>query len=100
MAALGLAWALVRGNAAGWGSAEVVGALIAGAVAAVAFGAWQRRAAAPMLPPRLLRSRALTAGNLAIFALNGSLSIAIFLMAQFHRDSRAYQVGHLNDAAG
>ena len=30
--ALGLVWGLVRGNQAGWGSAEVLGALIAGAV--------------------------------------------------------------------
>jgi EmrB/QacA subfamily drug resistance transporter len=85
VAALGLAWGLVRGNAAGWGSAETIGALIAGAVAAVAFGAWQRRAKAPMLPPRLLRSRALSAGNVAIFALNGSLTIVVFLMPQFQQ---------------
>jgi EmrB/QacA subfamily drug resistance transporter len=83
VAALGLAWALVRGNTAGWASAEIIGSLAVGAVAAVAFGAWQRRAASPMLPPRLLRSRALTAGNIAIFAMNGSLSVAIFLMPQF-----------------
>ncbi|MBO0818614.1 MAG: MFS transporter, partial [Actinobacteria bacterium] len=34
VAALGLVWGLIRGNAAGWGSAEVVGALAGGAVAA------------------------------------------------------------------
>src|SRR5262249_57503289 len=52
-AALGLVWALVRANTVGWGSAETAGALAAGAVAAVAFTAWQRRARAPMLPLRL-----------------------------------------------
>jgi MFS family permease len=84
-AALGLVWGLVRGNAAGWGSAETVGTLAAGTVAAVAFGAWQRRARAPMLPPRLFRSRAFFAGNAAIFWLNGSLSAAVFLMPQFQQ---------------
>jgi EmrB/QacA subfamily drug resistance transporter len=85
IAALGLAWGLVRGNAAGWGSAETIGALVAGVVAAIAFGAWQRRARSPMLPPRLLRSRALSAGNVAIFALNGSITVVVFLLPQFEQ---------------
>jgi EmrB/QacA subfamily drug resistance transporter len=85
VAALGLVWGLVRGNTAGWGSAETVGALAAGTVAAVAFGAWQRRAPAPMLPLRLFASRAFTAGNVTIFLLNGSLSAAVFLMPQFQQ---------------
>jgi EmrB/QacA subfamily drug resistance transporter len=84
-AALGLVWGLVRGNTAGWGSAKTIGTLAAGGAAAVAFGLWQRRAPAPMLPPRLFRSRAFTAGNTAIFLLNGSLSVAVFLMPQFQQ---------------
>jgi EmrB/QacA subfamily drug resistance transporter len=84
-AALGLVWGLVRGNTVGWGSAETVVALAAGAAAAVAFGAWQTRAPSPMLPPRLFGSRAFTAGNAAIFLLNGSLGAAIFLMPQFQQ---------------
>ena len=68
-AALGLVWGLVRGNAAGWGSAEVVGALAGGRRAARrAFVAWSSCARrAPMLPMRLFRSRAFSAGNAAIF---------------------------------
>jgi EmrB/QacA subfamily drug resistance transporter len=84
-AALGLVWGLVRGNAAGWGSAETVGTLAGGTLAAIAFGAWQRRAAAPMLPVRLFASRAFSAGNTVIFLLNGSLSAAVFLMPQFQQ---------------
>src|SRR5262249_36056434 len=84
-AALGLVWALVRANTVGWGSAETAGALAAGAVAAVAFTAWQRRARAPMLPLRLFRSRAFSAGNAAIFFLNASLTGAVFLMPQFQQ---------------
>jgi EmrB/QacA subfamily drug resistance transporter len=85
VAALGLVWGLVRGNTAGWGSAEVASALTAGAVAAVAFAAWERRAPHPMLPARLFRSPAFTAGNAAVFAVNASLTGVIFLMPQFQQ---------------
>jgi len=84
-AALGLVWGLVRGNTAGWGSAEVIGTLTPGAVAAVAFAAWERRAAHPMLPARLFRSPAFSAGNAAIFTINASLTGVIFLMPQFQQ---------------
>jgi EmrB/QacA subfamily drug resistance transporter len=84
-AALGLVWGLVRGNTAGWGSSETVGALAAGAVAAAAFAAWERRGASPMLPVRLFRSPAFSAGNAAIFAINASLTGVIFLMPQYQQ---------------
>ena len=85
VAALGLVWGLIRGNAAGWGSAEVIGALAGGAVATAGFAAWERRAARPMLPPRLLRSPAFTSGNIAIFVINASLTGVIFLMPQYQQ---------------
>jgi hypothetical protein len=84
-AALGLVWGLVRGNTAGWGSPEVIGTLAGGAAAVVAFAAWERRAARPMLPARLFRSPAFSAGNTAIFLINASLTGVIFLMPQFQQ---------------
>ncbi|HEX8006976.1 MAG TPA: DHA2 family efflux MFS transporter permease subunit [Trebonia sp.] len=86
VAALGLAWGLVRGNAAGWTSPETAAAFSLGAVATAGFVLWERRAAAvsvPMLPVRLFRSPAFSAGNATIFLLNASLSGAVFLMPQF-----------------
>jgi MFS family permease len=62
VAALGLVWGLVRGNSVGWGSAQTAGSLASGVVAALAFVAWERRAARPMLPMRLFRSPAFSAG--------------------------------------
>src|SRR3954462_15101693 len=38
---LGFVWALVRGNEAGWGSPEVVGSFVLGAVLIAAFVAWE-----------------------------------------------------------
>src|SRR6478735_3245820 len=51
---LGLVWALVRGETAGWTSVEVVGMSAVGVALLVGFAVWERRAAHPLLPPRLL----------------------------------------------
>jgi EmrB/QacA subfamily drug resistance transporter len=80
--ALGLVWGLVRGNQAGWGSAEVLGALAAGVLLVAAFVAWELRAREPMLPMSLFRSRAFASGNAAIFFLFASLFSAVFFFAQ------------------
>lgn len=80
---LGIVWGLVRGNAAGWDSVEVVGALAAGATLLGAFVAWELRARAPMLPMRYFRSRAFSAGNAAIFFVIASLFSGVFFLSQF-----------------
>jgi EmrB/QacA subfamily drug resistance transporter len=80
---LGIVWALVRGNSAGWGSAEVVLTLAVGAALVAAFVAWELRTRAPMLPMRFFRSRAFSAGNAATFFLFASLFSAVFFFAQF-----------------
>jgi EmrB/QacA subfamily drug resistance transporter len=81
--AFGIVWGLVRGNSAGWGSAEVVLALALGGLLTAAFVGWELRSRAPMLPPRLFRSRAFSAGNAAIFFHWASALGALFFMAQF-----------------
>jgi len=88
--ALGLVWGLVRGNAAGWGSPEVVGSLAAGAVLAAAFVAWELRAREPMLPMRFFRSAAFSSGNAASFLLFGSIFGAAFFFAQFLQTTLHY----------
>jgi EmrB/QacA subfamily drug resistance transporter len=89
-AALGLVWGLVRGNAAGWGSLEVVATLGAGSLLALAFVAWELRAREPMLPMRLFRSRAFSAGNVATFCLLASILSAVFFLAQFLQTTLGY----------
>jgi EmrB/QacA subfamily drug resistance transporter len=80
--ALGIVWGLVRGNSAGWGSPEVVTAVLAGALLVVGFVRWELRTPVPMLPMRLFRSRAFASGNAAGFFLFASLFGAVFFMAQ------------------
>ncbi len=84
-AVLGIAWGLVRGNTAGWGSSEVIGTLAGGALLLVAFVLWESRAREPMLPMRLFRSRAFAAGNAAGLLMFGALFSAVFFMAQFQQ---------------
>jgi EmrB/QacA subfamily drug resistance transporter len=88
--ALGIVWGLVRGNSAGWGSAEVVATLAAGVLLVVAFVAWERRAAEPMIPMSFFRSRAFSAGNLAIFAVFGSLFAEVYFFSQLLQTAMGY----------
>jgi EmrB/QacA subfamily drug resistance transporter len=81
--ALGLVWGLVRGNIAGWGSLEVLGTLVGGAVLIAAFVDWQRRAREPMVPLGMFRSRAFSAGNAASFFTLASLFCGVFFLSQF-----------------
>ncbi len=79
----GLVWGLVRGNGAGWGSAEVVVAFGLGIALLVAFVLWELRTREPMLPMRFFRSRAFSAGNAAIFFAVGALFCGVFFISQF-----------------
>jgi EmrB/QacA subfamily drug resistance transporter len=89
-AALGLVWGLIRGNTAGWGSAEVIVPLAAGAALAAGFVAWELRTEQPMLPMRFFRSRAFSAGNLASFLMFGSVFGTVFFFAQFLQIAHGY----------
>jgi EmrB/QacA subfamily drug resistance transporter len=89
-AAFGIVWGLVRGNSAGWESLEVVGALAAGVLLVGAFVSHERRAAEPMLPMRLFRSRPFSAGNAAIFFTLASLFGAVFFFAQMLQTALGY----------
>lgn len=84
-ATLGIVWGLMRGNRAGWGNAEVLIALAAGALLAIAFIVAERRTGDAMLPMRLFSSRSFSAGSATNFLLSGALYSAVFFMAQFQQ---------------
>jgi EmrB/QacA subfamily drug resistance transporter len=85
--ALGLTWGLVRASTLGWGSAEVLGALLAGFVLIAAFVAWEDRTRTPMLPLALFRRRAFASANAVSFFMYAGLFGAVFLMAQFFQNA-------------
>jgi EmrB/QacA subfamily drug resistance transporter len=87
---LGIVWGLVRGNAVGWSSPQIVGSLAIGAVLTAAFVLWELRAPAPMLPMRFFRSRAFAAANLASLFMFFGMFGAIFLLAQFLQTVQGY----------
>jgi EmrB/QacA subfamily drug resistance transporter len=86
MAAIGavaLAWGLVRTGDVGWGSPQVIGAMILAAALLAGFVAWERRASEPMLPLRLLRVRTFGAANATGFLMMASITSAAFMMSQY-----------------
>ena len=87
---LGIVWALVRANAAGWASPEVVASMAGGLALLAAFVRWQLRAPRPMLPMRFFADRAFSAGNGAIFLAVGALFCGVFFIAQFLQTALGY----------
>ena len=86
----GVVWALVRGNAEGWTSPEILGSLLGGLLLVAAFVAWELRAAAPMLPMRFFRSPAFALANTASFFMFFGMFGSIFLLAQFFQTVQGY----------
>jgi EmrB/QacA subfamily drug resistance transporter len=86
----GIVWGLVRGNSVGWGSTEIVGALVAGALLVAAFVAWERRAENPMLPMRFFRNRTFALANVASLLMSFGMFGSIFLLAQFFQTVQGY----------
>lgn len=76
---LALVYGVVRAEPVGWTSAEVIGFLAAGVVMLAAFLAVEARSKAPLVPLRLLRSRALSTSSSAL-GLNGASFLAMFFL--------------------
>jgi len=86
----GIVWGLVRGNSVGWASAEIVGALAAGAALVAAFVAWELRAEEPMVPMRFFRDRTFSLANTASLFMFFGMFGSIFLLSQFFQTVQGY----------
>jgi len=87
---LGVTWGLVRASSIGWGSAEVVGALLAGIALIGAFLSWERHSDQPMLRIELFRQRTFAGANAVSFFMYAGLFGALFLMSQFLQTCLGY----------
>jgi EmrB/QacA subfamily drug resistance transporter len=85
-----LTWGLVRAGGSGWGDAAGLASLTAGLAVLAGFVAWERRAAEPMLPLRLLRNRTFATANVAGFMSFGAIMSAAFLTAQYFQLGLGY----------
>jgi EmrB/QacA subfamily drug resistance transporter len=80
---LGLVWGLIRVNAVGWGSPQAYGPLAVGAALIAVFVAWERRAAAPMLPMSLFRSGPYVSANVAGFTMTAAMMSGVVFFMQY-----------------
>jgi EmrB/QacA subfamily drug resistance transporter len=79
---LALVWAPVRAPSVGWGSTEVISALVVGAIFIAAFVLWESRARVPMMPLEYFRRREFSAAGVVAFLFSFSLIGAVFWIAQ------------------
>jgi EmrB/QacA subfamily drug resistance transporter len=77
-----IVWAIIEAPARGWGSAAILGAAAAGAVALGLFAAWQLRSKSPMLDLALFRNPRFSAASVAITLLFAALLGIVFILTQ------------------
>ena len=80
---LGVTFGLIRGNALGWTSASILGSLVIGALLILAFLAWERSTATPMLNLSLFRSRGFSAANASGFMMSAGMFGSIFFLTLY-----------------
>ena len=89
-ALVALVYAVVEAPDAGWADGQTLGLLAISAVLFALFVRIEARAAAPLAPLRLFRSRALVGGNLLLFAL-GMLAFGMpFILTQYAQGVLGY----------
>src|SRR6476619_6072063 len=86
----GIVWGLVRGNSIGWGSPEIVGALVGGFALLAVFVWWELRTEQPMLPMRFFENRTFALANVSSLFMFFGMFGSIFLLAQFFQTVQGY----------
>ena len=85
-----LIFALVRGNAEGWGSPLIVGFLVAAVVLLVAFIAVEARIARPMFDLALFAKPAFGGASVAAFALSASMFSMFLYLTLYIQNALGY----------
>ena len=85
-----LVFALVRGNAEGWGSTIILGSLVGAAVLLVALVVIESRLANPMFDLTLFRKRAFTGAAIVAFTLSASMFSMFLYLTLYIQNSLGY----------
>ncbi|HYZ14660.1 MAG TPA: MFS transporter [Actinomycetota bacterium] len=83
-------YGLIESNERGWSDPLIVGSLVAFAILLVAFLAWERRSPHPMMPLRLFRIPAFSAGNTVAFSVSLGMFATFFFMSLYMQTIRGY----------
>src|SRR3954453_1562940 len=86
-----LVFALVRGNAEGWGSALIMSFLIGSAVLLVTFVLVERHQARPMLDLTLFRKPAFAGASIVAFPLSASMFSMFLYLTLYIQNSLGYK---------
>jgi EmrB/QacA subfamily drug resistance transporter len=78
-----LVYAFIRASSNGWGDRQTIVSFVIAAVAMVAFGVIESRAAQPVVPLRLLTEPSRARSYLLILLLTGSMFAVFFFTTQF-----------------
>jgi EmrB/QacA subfamily drug resistance transporter len=76
-------WGIVRAGDLGWGSVEVLGAVLAGVTLVAAFVRHEGQTQYPLVPLRLFRSRSFSVANVASLGFTLGMFGSVFLLAQY-----------------
>src|SRR4051794_6816955 len=83
-------YALIEGNTYGWGSARIVGALVAAVVLVAVFVVLERRQRAPMLDLSLFRNGTYAGANLVILLVALSMFGVFFFVSLYMQNVLGY----------
>ncbi|HST56053.1 MAG TPA: MFS transporter [Solirubrobacteraceae bacterium] len=86
-----LIFALIRGNAEGWTSTQILGLLALGVALLVAFVAVELRSEQPMLDLSLFRNPTFAAASIVAFALSGSIFAMFLYFTIYLQDILGYE---------
>jgi EmrB/QacA subfamily drug resistance transporter len=85
-----LIWGIVQGSQQGWGSAQSVAGLVAGALLVLGFVAREARAREPMIPLGLFRTTGFSAAVGTQFLMASAIFSAAFIISQYFQFARFY----------
>src|SRR5215211_5010661 len=85
-----LTLALIQGSTWGWGSAAVVGLLIAAVVLFTAFAVAERRSAHPLVDFSFFRRRNFAGSTIVIFVLDFSFGALLFFLPLYFQEILSY----------